>query len=295
MVLNSLLKKNSKVVKKFFKKNNKLSMNNHSENIIVSLTSFPERIDNLYKTIESLFNQSIRPNKIVLWLNKLQFAKIDLPKSLTEITKIGLEIKWVKKDFKSFNKLYYSLIEYPSDIIITVDDDQIYMKNLIKELIKAHKKYPDSIISTTLHEYITKNNQLLSYYDRRVNSQRSHPKIAQTPRYCHQLMGYAGVLYKKVFFNDEFFNYSSFTKLCHKNDDIWFWAMGVHNSTRTCSVKNSCYPINHYQKPSPNSLSQFNKDPNYQYNTGSQFINVINTYPDIKKKMLDENLNINNI
>lgn len=41
--------------------------------IVVSLTSFPARIKKVHIVIESLLNQTIKPDKIILWLSKEQF------------------------------------------------------------------------------------------------------------------------------------------------------------------------------------------------------------------------------
>ena len=41
--------------------------------VIISFTSFPARINDVWKVVESLKNQSILPAKIILWLSKEQF------------------------------------------------------------------------------------------------------------------------------------------------------------------------------------------------------------------------------
>lgn len=41
--------------------------------LICTLTTFPDRIDSVQYTIKSLFNQSMKPDKIVLWLAESEF------------------------------------------------------------------------------------------------------------------------------------------------------------------------------------------------------------------------------
>lgn len=48
--------------------------------------------------------------------------------------------------------------EYSNFIVITVDDDLIYDKNLIKDLYLCHKKNPNSVIARRVN-LITKNEQ----------------------------------------------------------------------------------------------------------------------------------------
>src|SRR5690554_1296956 len=51
--------------------------------IIVSLTSFPTRIDKVWLAIETILRQSHKPTQIILWLSKEQFSSVDdLPKQL---------------------------------------------------------------------------------------------------------------------------------------------------------------------------------------------------------------------
>jgi hypothetical protein len=96
-------------------------------------------------------------------LNAEQFHNIEFSDEIKHLQKVGLEIKYVKTDYKSFNKLYYSLQEYPNDIIITIDDDQLYSKNFISELIAAHAKNPNCICSHVVHMAKVENNAILPY------------------------------------------------------------------------------------------------------------------------------------
>jgi hypothetical protein len=127
----------------------------------VSLTSFPPRIAQLHLCIHSLFAQNVLPNKIVLYLSKSQFPhrNKDLPENLLQFIPYGLEIEFVDVDYKSFNKLYYSLKKYPKARIITVDDDYIYRKNVIKLITKMGDKHKDCCIGCVIHRF----NKEISY------------------------------------------------------------------------------------------------------------------------------------
>ena len=81
-----------------------------SEKVMISLTSFPARINEVKYTIYSLLNQTYKPNKIVLWLGEDKFInkESDLPKELLDFTQKGLSIKFVK-DLRSYTKLIPAL------------------------------------------------------------------------------------------------------------------------------------------------------------------------------------------
>ena len=73
--------------------------------VIVSLTSFPARIDIVDITIKSLLMQSLKPDEIILWLAKGQFSGEEngLPTKLLKLKKYGLTINWCN-DIKSYKK-----------------------------------------------------------------------------------------------------------------------------------------------------------------------------------------------
>ena len=58
--------------------------------LICTLTTFPDRIDSVQYTIKSLFNQSMKPDKIVLWLAESEFNVFEFPDSIKQLQKRGL-------------------------------------------------------------------------------------------------------------------------------------------------------------------------------------------------------------
>ena len=56
-------------------RNEKQELSCNSNGIIVSLTTFGKRINNVHLTIESIFRQTIRPEKIILWLAESEFTE----------------------------------------------------------------------------------------------------------------------------------------------------------------------------------------------------------------------------
>lgn len=104
--------------------------------IVVSLTSFPARINIVWLVIESLIRQNHKPNKIILWLSKEQFQSMnDLPKKLIHQQKKGLEIRFVDGDIRSHKKYAYVAEEFKDDFVVLVDDDIIYPSDFIESLL----------------------------------------------------------------------------------------------------------------------------------------------------------------
>lgn len=107
--------------------------------IIVSLTSFPERINQVRKVLDSILNNTLKPDLIVLVLSIDEFPNKEIPKELTDLENEGkLKIKWVEGNEYPYKKLMYTLKDYPDDLIITVDDDVIYAPNIIQTLVNEY-------------------------------------------------------------------------------------------------------------------------------------------------------------
>ena len=199
---------------------------NEKSNLIVSLTSFPARIDVVYLAIRSMLNQTERPQKIVLWLGKEQFPKgeASLPNSLLSLKSLGLEIEFCK-DIKAHKKYYFAFQKYPDNLIVTVDDDVIYPRNLLKILLETHRVYPNSVLANRVRSMEIKDNTFIPYREweiNRVGNNVPSKKIFST--------GVGGVLYQPHFFKSSFYDLEGIEKTNCVGDDIWLKAGQISNN-----------------------------------------------------------------
>ena len=111
--------------------------------IIVSLTSYEERFDDLEVSIYSLLNQTVKPDKLILWLSD-KLCLNDLPYNITRFIKNGLEIRFVR-DIGSYTKAMYAFKEYSNSIIVTADDDIYYTKDWLAKLYYSFIANPRDI------------------------------------------------------------------------------------------------------------------------------------------------------
>lgn len=195
------------------------------ETLIVSLTSYPARISNLWMVIKTLLNQKSVDNfKVILWLSENQFPKgLDsLPKSLTNLIEKGLDIRFVSDDLKSHKKYYYAFKEYPNNIVVTVDDDVLYSPILLRTLLDAHDKYSDCVICNRG----IKINKEKSYrnWDKVDNFMIPVSNIMPT--------GIGGVLYPPHCYNNNIFNIEAIKSTCINGDDLWLNFMCRLNGTK---------------------------------------------------------------
>lgn len=197
--------------------------------IIVSLTTYSKRIYDVHLTIESIMEQTMKANRIILWLD-YSFENQPLPKALQLLQKRGLEIEYCK-DIRSYKKLIPALKKFPDDAIITIDDDLIYDIDCLEKLIAAYKENPHYIYCNRHHRMLLdKKRKLLSYLQWEWESNNTEANIMNFPTTG------AGTLFPPHAFDEEVFNESVFLDICKYADDVWFKAMAMKKGTLSKKV-----------------------------------------------------------
>lgn len=212
------------------------SINKDCNRIIVSLTSFPARIDKVWLVIESMLRQVLKPDMIILWLSKEQFLSFDaLPENLLKLQKRGLQIRFCNDDLKAHKKYYYSMQEFPDDIVITIDDDTIYHTNLVKYLVELYAKYPATICCCRAWKINSLNGDMLSYNKWSLINKEGLPSfdIFST--------GLGGVLYPPHSLYKDVFNVDLFKELCFYADDVWLNVMAHLEGTKYAKTEYSSH------------------------------------------------------
>ena len=194
--------------------------------LIVSLTTYSKRLYEVYLTIESIMQQIVRPNKIILWLAD-DIKDKDIPQILRRQEDRGLEIRYYR-DIKSYKKLIPSLKAFPDDFIITVDDDVIYDFDMIDNLIKSYIKSPGFVYGNRVKRMTFNSNNQIECYDK-----WSLLKETMEDSPFNMPTGVGGVLYPPHCFTPEVFNEEVFMKICGNGDDIWFKAMCLINGIQS--------------------------------------------------------------
>lgn len=198
-----------------------------NKKVIVSLTTFPTRIDKVWLVIETLLRQTCKPSKIILWLADSQFNSIEkLPKRLRDQQKRGLEIKFCD-DLRSHKKYYYSMLHYPDAIIITVDDDTFYPENLVQNLLDTHNKYPDAVCCYYAHMMVVEKGEI-ARYSRWISGADGYCE----PSHYMVPIGCEGVLYPPGCLYEDVFDKKKIKELSPLADDLWLKAMASLNNVK---------------------------------------------------------------
>ena len=256
-----------------------LTKEKRNPQLIVSLTTFPARINTVHLTINTLLRQSFKPDKLILWLADSQFpAKEDeLPENLLKLRELGLEIKWTA-DIKSYKKLIPALKEFPEDIIVTVDDDLYYEEKCLEKLYNAYEKDKNNIYVHRVAR-IMFDGQNLKYYSQRESIFLDFPK----PSYANSIFGGSGCLYPPHSLHPDVFDIEKARKLTYNADDYWFWAMSVLGGTKISEVSGSKSNLQIIEGTVESSM--YKNGPQLDYN--EIFSNLTEEYNQILKRIME--------
>ncbi len=214
--------------------NNYIGTNVHIKRdvqLIVNLTSYPERFYDLPKILYSLINQTLKPDRIILWLGDENAPLSSLPYEITQFIKNGLEIRFVK-DIGTYTKSIYAFKEFNDSIIVTADDDIYYEKNWLRLLYLSYIANPNDIHVHKAREISFNSGKIIGYQNKNsfVNKENAD--------YNNFIISSGGVLYPPNCFSNEVLRDDIFLKIGAKSDDVWFWTMSVINNHKIRVVKN---------------------------------------------------------
>lgn len=224
--------------------------------VVVSLTSFPQRINIVVKTIKTLLNQTMKPDSIVLWLAPEQFPNLekDLPEELINLKKFGLSIEWYR-DIRSYKKIIPSLKKFPNSVIITVDDDIYYAPDTVESLYKSYLEHNNEIQAHRCDWLFLEDGKIHWEKTRELYLDR-HRGVSS---FHNRLTGYGAVLYPPNCFCEDVCNEELISKLIPTHDDVWLWAMALLKGCKTRLVKGYSESINYVEGSQQFGLCKVNK------------------------------------
>lgn len=206
------------------------------EKIVVSLTSYPARMNTLHKVLDTLVQQTRVPDKIVLYLADRQFPDRKLPAELLSYERYGFEVHWQQEDLGPHKKYFYAMQEYPDDIIITVDDDFLYKQTLIDELLAGYAKFSYALIARRGAIVTCQGDGTVAPYFQWYGKYIKPVSYINVPRMDIFATTGGGTLFPPGLFKKEIFNMESILENCGYADDIWIKVMQLINNVPTVLV-----------------------------------------------------------
>lgn len=250
--------------------------------VIVSMTSFPAAIMYAAKAVKSILDGSVLPDKVVLYLTFSQFGDDGVPQELLSLAENNpvFEIRNYDLDIRSYRKLIPALHDFPDAIIVTVDDDVRYHRNMLRDLLRLHEEVPHAVLAHRAK--LMKPG--LPY--RKWRKYRWYHFLACKIRsgFTNIQTGVGGVLYPPHSLNEEMLDVELFTSIAPTTDDIWFWAAAVANGTPIVPV-----PFGHNKprgvgKPRELSLKTTNFKSKIDRNAAA-LDSIVKVYPEVGRRI----------
>ncbi|MFZ6036752.1 MAG: glycosyltransferase [Bacteroidota bacterium] len=258
----------------------------NKEQVIVSLTSFPAAIRYAVQAVKSILEGTVLPDKVVLYLTFSQFGESGIPEELHELAENNpvFEIRNYDDDIRSYTKLVPALNDFPDAVIVTIDDDVRYDKNMLRVLLRLHDKFPDAILA-----HRAKRIKLNAPY-RKWGKYRWYHFVFKRihSSYKNLQTGVGGVLYPPHSLKKEMINPELFKAIAPTTDDIWFWAAAVANGTKIIPVPFGYNKPHGLKKPKGLSLKTTNFKSGIDLNSVS-LKKILKKYPEILQKIESEN------
>ena len=187
-----------------------------ADQVVVSLTTIPDRLANIRPTLNSLLDQSRRPDAIFLNLpdeSRREGREYEIPAFFKDYRPV--EIVRCGRDWGPATKVLPTLerVTAPNTRIVVTDDDQIYPHNMIETLVEASEKFPDAVVCSRGFRVPTEFD--IHRRDTLYGTHLSHEVPVEI------VQGSAGYLVKPRFFNEQIFDYSLAPKEAFFQDDIW--------------------------------------------------------------------------
>lgn len=258
-----------------------LHANHDASDLIVSMTSYGQRLsDSCPYALYSIFTQTLRPNRICLFLDN-SWSDETLPPLIKRLQQSGLEV-YYGEDLRSYKKLIPALQRFPNNRIITVDDDFYYNRNLFQWLVEEYERAVTqgeqavvgswASVETVIKGEFAPYNDWPDGYGSHTNEHWS-------------LKAGNGTLYPPHVFDEEICKSEVFMQLAPTADDLWFWAMERRQNIPIRQIPTGRYGLHR----SVNRLLQYD----YEHQTDTlTYINNVQDNNEQQFRALIERYNI---
>lgn len=236
------------------------------EEVILSLTSHRPRFKSLPWTLECLVRQSIKADRILVWIDTPDIPHITPEMKAMEAR--GVEFRETSRNLRPFNKIIHTLKEFPDAIIVTVDDDIYYKPTMLEELLSEWSGDTKEVVCHYA-ERITVDSE----GNKRAFRDWQRAKGPLYPAYDIMPYGFGGVLYPPGALPPQTLDIETFTRLCPHADDVWLYWMGRMSG---CTYRKTIADVNVLEWPSTQAVGL--KNDNMSHGNDKQIQQMVKEY-----------------
>lgn len=256
--------------------------------LIISMTSWPKRINNVAFAMYSIYRQSKGKNvKLVLVLARPEFpnGESDLPRELQVMIRNKVfSVIWCDRNLFSHKKLMPTLALFPNNPILVCDEDIIRPNGWVDMFISDHAKYPnDVLVGGCVFDIAfdgTKFNPVKLF---KFDSPESAGKVITNRRPAN---GFGGVLYPSGTFADpRFYDIDRMMELSRYSDESWQFCFNTIED-RTIRWTSTIYAYQHCQQAGTYETSMSKARGNDKRDSYHEIYERLFTeFPEFKRKL----------
>ncbi len=197
-----------------------------SSKAVISLSILPARFKHFEPTLNSITDQSVLPEEIIINLPrhfKRDKTNYEIPDYVTNHPLI--RINWIEEDMGPATKVLPTLDLFkddPDKLIIVLDDDQIYSKGMVENYVKNSELLPDAALTLsgwTVPKSFDHGDKV-QLYGAIVRAYRLDNSVKEPVR-VDCLQGAASFAVKPKLFDQRVFDFETAPKEAFFVDDIW--------------------------------------------------------------------------
>jgi hypothetical protein len=221
---------------------------------VLSLTTHFYRLERVFYAIESIAHGRRKPSQVNLWITDRE-SYLHPPATLQRLKLRGLEIH-LTDDLGPHTKYYpYVSREHEFDLpLVTADDDVIYPREWLRQLIAAYEGNSSAIHCFRAHRMRvtdTPDTGLLPYGSWR-------PCKNSYPSHLNFITGVSGAIYPPSYLKYLKQHGKAFMQCCPTSDDIWLTVSALRAGFKIAQIKDNSEGFTTIPKTQKKRLYDFN-------------------------------------
>lgn len=253
----------------------------YDRELVISMATYPARYDSAVLALESILRQTMKPNKILLWIAADENPDRIVPRQFLPFESKGVQVCFTDIPLKPHNKSFHTAKIDADRYIITVDDDILYSEKLVERLYTTYRTQPaNTIVCELAHRIQLDASGIPKPYDQ----WDWESKGISGPSHLLMSKGAGGVLYPPCFFRDGYFDVNTIRKTCLYADDLWLKFQEILSDYMV--VKTNAYAKNVYTTSKGSQRVSLASKNNGENRNNLQLKNLIEAFPDIDWKHL---------
>ncbi|HEY5311677.1 MAG TPA: hypothetical protein VIK18_04135 [Pirellulales bacterium] len=186
------------------------------QRVVISLTTMPSRIGRIRPVLNSLLDQDHPADEVLLTVpstSQREGCPYRVPDFLRG--RSAVTVLECGRDWGPATKLIPAVLrEAPDTLIIAVDDDNIYPRDMVSTFLRWHRQYPDAALGYRGWELPPS----LDWSETQTLYATSLPGC----RRVDVVTGTWGILVQPRFFDPQLTDYTAYPRDAFFVDDIWF-------------------------------------------------------------------------